>query len=453
MATAKLAHFVANLTYDQLDSNTVKMAKQSFLDWFGCCIRGSEEIPAGILRRVVLAERQDSAISTVFSDHPFRASSLTAALLNGAASHTLDMDDLHNASIIHLGTVVMPAALAIAERVGATGKDLITAIVAGYEVGARVGEAVNPDSYFFWHTTATAGTFAAAAAAAKLLNLDCQQTIHCLGSAGTQAAGLWEFLKEGAMSKPLHSGKAAFNGILAADLAKAGFTAATHILEGDKGFCRAMAAKPKLNKLVDGLGKGFKLDENAFKPYACCKHCHASINAAQLLCAKGIDTSLVKSIIIKTNKVADNLVNNPAPNTVYGYKFSIQYCVAAALRYGKVGVDEFTLEKTDDIELNRLMNAITVIVDPDMEKEYQLNPEKWSAEVIIQTLAGQEFSQLIPYPKGDPQNPVSDNESEEKFRVLVGSVYHVETIEKLLDFVKNLEKVDDLSEAFTFLVS
>lgn len=224
METEKLAQFVANLTFEQLSSKTIKMAKQSFLDWLGCCIRGSEELPAIILRRVVLAEAQNSAISTVFSKHHFRTSSRTAALLNGAASHTLDMDDLHNASIIHLGTVVMPAALAVAERTKSTGQDLITAIVAGYEVGARVGEAVNPDSYFFWHTTATAGTFGAAAAAAKLLNLDCQQTIHCLGSAGTQAAGLWEFLKDGAMSKPLHSGKAAFNGILAADLAKEGFT-------------------------------------------------------------------------------------------------------------------------------------------------------------------------------------------------------------------------------------
>lgn len=209
---------------------------------------------------------------------------MNAALANGAFSHALDMDDLHNASIIHLGTVVVPAALAVAEQIGASGKQLITAIAAGYEIGARVGEAVNPDSYFFWHTTGTAGTFGAAAAAAKLLTLDAEQTAHCLGSAGSQAAGLWEFLQEGAMSKTLHAGKAAFNGIFAAFLAKEGFTGATKILEGEKGFCLAMTSKAKLNKLTEGLGQGkYKIDENAFKPYAACKHCHASINAVQLI--------------------------------------------------------------------------------------------------------------------------------------------------------------------------
>ncbi len=452
MATKILAESIERLKYEDLGKQTREMAKQCFLDWLACCIRGSEQLPAVIVRRVSAMEGDTAKVSTVFSPTPYRTSSLQAALANGAASHALDMDDLHNASIIHLATVVVPAALAVAEKIDASGKDLITSIVAGYEIGARVGESVNPDSYFFWHTTATAGTFGAAAAAAKLLKLDSQQSIYCLGSAGTQAAGLWEFLIDGAMSKTLHAGKAALNGILAANLSKEGFTAASKILEGEKGFCRAMTTKPKLNKLTEGLGKGFKIDENSFKPYACCKHCHASINATQLIRSKNsLDISQVQSILIKTNKVADNLVNNPNPQTVYGYKFSIQYCVAAAMRYGKVGVDEFTQEKTEDKELKRLMGAITVKIDPELDAEYERNPEKWSAEVIAKTFDGKEYREFVPYPKGDPQNAVSYAETEEKFRTLVGPVYDAGRIERLLQTVRNMEEAASMAKAFAFL--
>jgi len=263
----------------------------------------------------IIDKQSGKGQSTVLSAKPWRTSAINAALINGAFTHALDMDDLHNASIIHLGTVVVPAALAVAEHIGASGTQLITAIVAGYEVAARIGEEVNPDSYFYWHTTGTAGTFGAAAAAAKLLRLTPEQTAHCFGSAGSQAAGLWEFLASGGMSKTLHAGKAAANGVLAALLAQEGFTGATTILAGTKGFCYAMTARPKLSKLTENLGTGhYKIEENSFKPYACCKYCHPAINAALILCYQhSIRPHQVKSITIKTNSVADNLVNNPSP--------------------------------------------------------------------------------------------------------------------------------------------
>ncbi|MDR7865913.1 MAG: MmgE/PrpD family protein [Sporomusaceae bacterium] len=449
MPTRALAAFTAGLRYEHLAPATRLMARQCILDWLACCIRGSAEPPGVIFRRVVAAQggREEA---TVFGAAPFRTTALQAALANGAFSHALDMDDLHNASIIHLGTVVVPAALAVAEQTGASGPALIAAVVAGYEVGARVGEAVNPESYFYWHTTGTAGAFGAAAAAASLLGLGAGQTAHCFGSAGSQAAGLWEFLREGAMSKTLHAGKAAMNGILAAVLAREGFTGATAILEGEKGFCRAVSPVPRLEKLTAGLGSGaYKIDENSFKPYAACKHCHPAINAAQILLgAPGFDTGRVRSIAVRTNSVAENLVNNPAPQNAYGSKFSLQYCVAAAFRYGRVGVEEFASDRAGDGELRRLMDCVAVEVDPELDEQYKRNPEKWSTLVIVTLDDGERFQQYIAYPKGDPQNPVSYAETEDKFRSLADGVLAPEAGDALLKTVAGLESIANVAGVF-----
>ncbi|WP_337995423.1 MmgE/PrpD family protein [Oleispirillum naphthae] len=454
MTTEALARAVASLRYEDLPQTTRQNAKQCFLDWLACCICGAPQPAAEILRREIAREGGGAPAATVFSAAPFRASALNAALLNGAASHALDMDDLHNASIIHLGTVVAPAALAVAERDRLSGRELIAAIVAGYEAGARVGEAVNPGSYFFWHTTGTAGTFGAAAAAARLLKLDAAATVSCFGSAGTQAAGLWEFLIDGAMSKSLHAGKAAMNGILAADLAKAGFTAARQILEGEKGFCRAMTAEPDLAKLTEGLGERYEIDENGFKAYTCCRHCHAAINAAQILrIEEEISPADVAAITVKTNRVAAALVDNPAPKTAYGHKFSLQYCTAAAVTHGRVGLAEFSEAAVAEPETRRLMAATQVVVDAALDAEYARDPKKWSAEVAIETRGGKRFSRFVPYPKGDPQNPLSYAETEEKFRGVATPVLGGERTARLLAVCAGLERVPDIAAAFAFLTA
>ena len=232
-ATRELAKFVAGLRYESLPFSVIYAAKQCLLDWLGNAVRGSQERAAVLLRSVINDAGHEA---TIFSVEKQKSSALNAAFLNGAASHTLDFDDLHNPSIVHISTVIIPAALAVAEAEHKTGRDLLVAITAAYEATARVGESVNPESYYFWHTTGTVGTIGAGIAAAKALSLDEVQTVHALGSAGTQASGLWEFVHEGAMSKPLHAGKACYGGVLAAYLAKSGFTAASDILCGDKCF-------------------------------------------------------------------------------------------------------------------------------------------------------------------------------------------------------------------------
>ena len=268
---------------------------------------------------------------------------LNAALANGCMGHMAEIDDYHRFSTLHPAAPIIPAALASAEAEQADGKRLLEAVVAGYEVAIRIGEAVNPSHYKFWHTTGTCGTFGAAMAAGKIFQLNAKQMLDALGNAGTQASGLWEFASDAAMSKHLHPAKAAFNGLLAALLAREGFTGATRILEGERGFCRAASESFDLKRLTAGLGRRFKICEVSFKPYASCRHTHPAIEAALTLKAKyGLTARDVVKVRVGTFSTALKIAGNPKPKTPFAAKFSIQYCVAAALVYGRVWLEEFS---------------------------------------------------------------------------------------------------------------
>lgn len=310
--TAVLSRFDANLRYDDLPAATVRHAREALLDWAGVAIAGADEPAARILRETALAGAGGSACCVAGAGYATDSAPL-AALANGAASHALDFDDLHNPSVIHLGTVVIPAAVAAAQAVGASGRDLITALVAGFEVGGRVGESIIPESYYYWHTTGTAGVFGAAAAEGVIYGLDADRMCHCLGTAGTQAAGLWEFLTDGAMSKLVHAGKAAFAGVLSAALSARGFSGATRIIEGEKGFCRALSPNPHEACLTRGLGKApYAVDNNSYKPSPCCRHAHAAIAAALALRDESRD---IVAVTLHANSLTRTLIDNPAPRT------------------------------------------------------------------------------------------------------------------------------------------
>ena len=231
----------------------------------------------------------------------------------------------------------------------------------------------------------------------------------CYGSAGTQAAGLWEFLKEGAMSKPLHTGKASYSGVLSAYLSQKGFTAASEILEGEKGFCRAMVKEPHLEKLTENMSTDkLKIDINSFKPYACCKHAHAALYAIQeLRKSHSLQPEDIAEIKLYVNDITNYLINNPQPRTPYGGKFSIQYCSAAMLKFGEVGITQFSDECIHNKELTDLMQRIEVIRDEAMEQLHAADASKLASRVEIQLQNGQTLTMQVDYPKGDPENPLT----------------------------------------------
>lgn len=447
--TQCLAKFVAAVPYDDLPAPVIEKAKLAILDWFGSMLAGALEPPARIARAVadLLGASDDAAL---FPDR--RSSAAGAAFGNGVASHILEFDDVHKGSTMHAAAPILPAAFAVAEREHADGRATLRATVLGYEAGLRVGEAVNPSHYEFWHPTGTAATFGAAVAAGTLLGLDATRMRDALGSAGTQAAGLWEFNADGAMSKHLHPGKAAMNGILAADLARRGFTAATRILEGERGFFRATSSSYDASRITDRLGEQWKISENCYKLHSCCGHTHTAIDTAQDLRVRqgwqGNDAVReIEAIEIALYGPGYDVVRRLIPHTPYQAKFSVAYCVAAALVEGVVGLaqfnpDRFNADGVTHPSIAALLNRTTVRVDPALTARY---PEQWPARVTIRLTNGTTIEDAADYPRGNPENPVSFATLETKFRDLVTLRYDAALTDRIIAAVHDLEHCADVA--------
>jgi 2-methylcitrate dehydratase PrpD len=453
--TRQLAETLAATTVADLPAAVLEDARRAILDWLGSALAGAVEQPARLTQRVV-RRLGASDEATVFGGG--RAAAAVAALANGVASHILELDDIHKGSTIHGAAPIIPAALAVAEREHADGASFIRAVALGYEAALRIGEAVNPSHYRFWHPTGTAATFGAASAAGSLLNLTADEMVHALGNAGTQAAGLWEFNTDGAMSKHLHPGKAAFNGVLSADLAQAGFTGATRILEGERGFFHAMSSAHDPTRITDGLGSNWKISENGFKLHACCGHTHSAVDlaiAARLRQNWDADQVLssVANVLVETYGPGYEIVKQSEPRTPYQAKFSMAYCVAAGLLEGRVGLDQFSADRLGPAgvregDLAALLQRTRVTVADDLTNRY---PASWPARLTLTLTDGSVVRSSSDYPKGNPENPVSTDHLEEKFTALVGSRVGVETAEVALRAVRGLETSSDMAETFRSL--
>jgi 2-methylcitrate dehydratase PrpD len=448
-ATHTLAAFLAGVRYDDLPPQVIADAKLAILDWLGSALAGALEEPARIAR-VVARGFGASDEATVLPDG--RASASAAALANGVASHILEFDDVHRGSTIHGAAPIIPAALAVAEREHVDGRAFLLATALGYEAGLRAGEAVNPSHYYYWHPTGTAATFGAAAAAGAILGLDADQLRDALGSAGTQAAGLWEFNTDGTMSKHLHPGKAALNGLLAADLARHGFTGASRILEGERGFIRAMSDGGDASRITADLGTVWKVSENWYKLHACCGHTHTAIDTALAFRAEqgwddGEALQAVEAIDIALYGPGYEIVREMNPRTPYQAKFSIAYVVAAALTEGRVGLaqfapDRFSPEGTVVPAIHALLERTVARVDPDLTALY---PARWPARLTLTLRDGNRLAGGSDYPRGNPENPAPLSELENKFRDLVAPRYSADLAERALVAVNSLESCPDMA--------
>ncbi|WP_223592722.1 MmgE/PrpD family protein [Neobacillus bataviensis] len=406
----KLAEYVCRTSFTDLPEDVVEFTKICILDWYGSAVAGKDLPPIQAMKELVEEWGGHEQTSLVTGG---KSSLGNAVLVNAAASHIVELDDIHKSSIIHAGTVVIPAAVAAAEAYDLSGKDLITAVAVGYEVCYRIGEAVSPSHYYFWHNTATCGTFGSAAAVAKLLNLNVEQTMYALGNAGSQAAGLWEFIEDGANTKQLHTAKAAYNGTLAALLAKKNFTSATKILEGRRGFFEAMAEAADPSKITKNLGEEWKITENSFKIHASCRHTHPAIDCIlDIMNEHSLSYQQIERITIKTYQTVLNITDKPNPDSVYACKFSSQFCASLAAVKGSASLRDFTEESLRDSEILSLVKKVDVLVDPYYEEAY---PEKWGASVEVLLDNGKIFEKATDYPKGDPEKMASKEELIQKF--------------------------------------
>ncbi len=429
----QLAEFLTSARFEDI---TIEDARRAVLDWLGSALAGSLEPPARMIQRICLGASNEA---TVFSST--RASAAVAALQNGVASHILEFDDVHKGSTLHAAAPIIPAALAVAEREHSTGRKFLLAVALGYEAALRIGAAVNPSHYRFWHPTGTVATFGAAAAAGSLLKLNSTQMLDALGSAGTQAAGLWEFNADGAMSKHLHPGKAAFNGVLAADLARVGFTGASRILEGERGFFAATTTAHDSSKVTQGLGEAWKITENCYKMHSCCGHTHTAIDVALDL-RQQIKGREVVAIEIEIYGPGFEIIKEMNPQTLYQAKFSIAYCVAAAITEGRVGLEQFSADRT------ALLSKTRVRIADDLTAKY---PAAWPARVKITLDDGAVLSGASDYPRGNPENPVSTTELEAKFISLVEPRFGAATAQHALEKLHSIEDIEDMTTAFSQL--
>lgn len=447
MISERLSEFIFKTKYEDIPQEIIQLAKMCFLDWLGCTIGASDSDTAHIFLAVAreLGGHPDATIIP-YGD---KTSVLNAALVNAALSHFLELDDIHKKAMYHPGVPVIPAVLALAEKEKVDGKSLIAAVVIGYEIGIRIGIAINPSHFRIWHTTGTVGTFASAAATGKIMGLSQEQLIHALGNAGTQAAGLWEFIADGAMTKPLHPAKAAQNGLLSSLLAKKGFTGSSRIIEGKQGFARATSEETNLDSIIKGLGKHYCMGEIGFKVHAGCRHTNSPVDGTLALVQKyDLKSEDIAQVTVRIYQLAQELTGNTNPKNPTDGKFSIPYCVASAIRFRHCNIAVFSQELIDDPQTKSLLQKIRLIVDKSLEKEF---PQGYASIVEIDTTAGQRYSQRTDYAKGDPENPVGWEEIEQKFRNLTNDKLISEKVEEIIHIVKILEKVTDITKVINLI--
>lgn len=406
-----LATFAAQLRWDDVPEPVQRKAEDLWVDWFGSVLAGQNARPVHSIARFALSQGPASGPCEVVGQST-TTSPMMAALANAAAAHVAEQDDVHNGSVFHPAAVVFPPALAVAQSLGASGAQLMAACVAGYEVGIRVGEFLGRSHYRIFHTTATAGTLAAAAAVGHLLGLTPAQMQHAFGSAGTQSAGLWEFLRTAADSKQLHTAHAAAAGLMAAYLAKDGFTGAQDIFTGPQGLAAGMSTDANPAKLSDGLGTRWATAETSFKWHASCRHTHPAADALlQVMQHNHLQPADLAQVTCHVHQGAIDVLGPVVqPSTVHQSKFSMGTVLALAARFGHAGLTEFDSHflAPDTVALRE---KVRMVLDTEVDTAY---PQRWIGKVTVQTTDGRTLHGRVDEPKGDPGNSLSRQEITDK---------------------------------------
>ena len=413
--TKALATFASELKIGDIPQEVIARTEDLLVDWFGSAIAGKGSRPVETITQFAqnmggFNTANPGAAEILISRK--NSSPFLAALANAAASHVAEQDDVHNGSVFHPATVVFPAALATAQTIGASGEDLLVAAVAGYEVGIRVGDFLGRSHYKTFHTTGTAGTLAAAAAVGHLLKLNPTQMLHAFGSAGTQSAGLWEFLRDAADSKQLHTAHAAATGLMSAYLAQSGFTGAEHILEGKQGLAAGMSSDADPSKLIDRLGSRWTIAETSFKYHASCRHTHPAADALlQVMLARHLKPSDIAKVETLVHQGAIDVLGPVTdPATVHQSKFSMGTVLALIAHYQFAGLQEFD-QHFHDQAICAFRDRVTMILDPEVDGAY---PQRWIGKVKVYLNSGEVLEGRVDEPKGDPGNTLSRTEITDK---------------------------------------
>ncbi|MGY4305068.1 2-methylcitrate dehydratase PrpD [Bradyrhizobium sp. USDA 4369] len=446
--TATLAAYVADLKYDAIPPEVLDRAKVLTLDFLGSAIRARREAEStpSVVKMLAALKLDSAGEATVFGDSRTWTPAV-AALLNGTMGHSLDFDDTHADSSLHPSAPVVPAAFAVGEMVGASGREVLTAIVAGYEVCCRLGNALDPTSHYArgFHPTATAGTYGAAAAAGKLFGLSEQQLIYAFGVSGSQAAGSLQFLVNGAWNKRYQVGASAMNGVIAATLAKNDFVGAIESVEGKHGLLVGYTDTPHREKAVAGLGTTYETMKIGVKPYPSCRYTHAAIDAIIALRREhNLTPDQVKRVEIGLHRNGITLTGDAAtkrhPTSIVGGQFSMFFTGALALDQGRFGWDDYT--RLGDAAINNLANKFDVVQDDKLEIG---RSHPFGARVTITTEDGV-HERLHDDPSGEPTSFPSAQAMSDKFITLARPVLSSRA-QHFADAILGLERFDRVAQA------
>lgn len=429
--TQELAAFIASLPHRQIPEPTEAVLAKAVVDAIGCGLYGLTTRWGRIIHDFA-AEQGGSPEAGLWGGGR-RISVGNSVLVSATAVHSFDFDD-HSRAKIHPGAVVIPVALALGERQGADGQLVLRAIAAGYETMNRVSQAANPGRARMrgWHLTGTCGTFAAAATASVLLGLDAATTASALGLAGTQSAGLWAFTSDGSMSKRIHPGKAAQDGLAAALLAQRGFEGPRYILEAeDGGFLVAMSDAPRPGRITEGLGSIWHSDVTCFKPYSCCGSNHACVDAVlELFAAHALAVSDVDRVIAGIPRVVQTQTGfDYEADSVLNAQMSLRYNIAVAMYDGQAYLEQFTPGRIVETKVVALARKVEIEIHDDVDRAY---PEVYGGRVVLVLKDGTRLSRHVEYSRGMPENPMSHAEVERKFMSLASAAVGRESAAAIL---------------------
>ena len=450
-ATGALARHIVQTSFQDLSPEVVWEAKRRIADVIGAGLSGSTT-PVGA-RMNDFARKRGQAGNAVIWGSGTRSSPAYAALANGTTAFHLELDDVHRTSHTHPGVTTIPAAIALAEENRLRGKDLLTSVVLGYDVQIRVGLAVSPSIYVdrTYLAPGTLGVFGAAAAAAKLLDLNVEATAGALGTASyVGPLAPFESFRLGAPAKDTIMGWANFSGLYAAELAAHGFGGPETALEGDYGYCKTVSERHDMNRLYHELGRKFEILHTGIKPYACCRQHHTAIDAVLELKERyGLTPDQVEHVKHRTFIVGSRGTTK-RPLSIPAAKYSAPYTIAVALTFGQNRREQYSMDLIQDQSLLDL--ASRVEVQPDMELE-ALYDEKWPSIVEITTRDGRVLTARRDLPKGEPEHPVSDRELKEKFLSLASDAVSTERGEAIWDAISALDEADNVSKLTSLLIS
>ena len=441
-ASQQMAEFVAGLRFDDLPPDVIAAARRHMLDSVGVALAASAlgaGAPVIEMTRSWAGAREASVIG-----YDFGAPAPWAALANGTLTHALDFDDTHVESVVHPSAFVVPAAMAVGEEIGASGRDIVTAAVAGYEVATRIGAAA-PGRFHVrgQHTTGLCGTFGAAAVAGRLWGLTPDEIAQAFGIAGSQSSGLFAYLSDGSETKRLHAGWAAHGGIVAADLARRGFTGPSTIFEGPHGLFDAFLAgeEPDRARLVRGLGTEWETTRIAIKPYPACHFVHAFMDAG---IEAGVKWADIEEIVCSIAPPAIGIVAEPRaprlhPATTYQAQFSLPFAVASAIVGGRDALEYFGEDARADRRVLTL--AERVHHEPDTTLPF---PKTYGGRLRVNTRGGRtiEVEELVN--RGHPDRPLSDEELAAKFLKNARMRLETRAARRALTKLQRIDQIDKI---------